>query len=293
MPRYRMSIAYDGTDFHGWQKQRSSPLDPLDAAATTASEVTGPPHLRTVQDVVERAVREAVREPISLIGASRTDAGVHARAQTGAFTTSDTRRTGAPDERLVMAINARLPDDVIVRSCVRTRDDFQPITDCVAKGYRYTIHCGSERPLWDRRYVTHIWHALDEGAMNAAAGLLVGEHDFGAFATTGHGRLTTVRTVLSCAVSRPDSQRVHIEVSATGFLWNMVRIIAGTLVEVGRGRLSEADIREALATGNRRKAGPTLPPQGLCLMWSRYPEDAAPTSHDLDGAGPDLPRAGA
>lgn len=270
MPRYRLSIAYDGTDFHGWQKQHPPSAD---AQPDPETGVVPRSPLRTVQEVVEQAVREAVREPVTLVGASRTDAGVHARAQTAAFTTSDERRTGAPEERLVMAINARLPDDVVVQSCVRTRDDFQPITDCVAKGYRYTIQTGSQRPLWDRRFVTHIWHTLDADAMQAAAPLFVGAHDFAAFATAGHGRESTIRTVLACAVTRPAPERTCIDISATGFLWNMVRIISGTLVEVGRARLSPDDIREALATGNRRKAGSTLPPEGLCLMWGRYPED--------------------
>ena len=270
MPRYRLSIAYDGTDFHGWQKQHPPAPDAIPDPET--GEILRAP-MRTVQEVVEQAVREAVREPITLVGASRTDAGVHARAQTAAFTTSDDRRAGAPEDRLVMAINARLPDDVVVQSCVRTRDDFQPITDCIAKGYRYTIHSGSQRPLWDRRFVTHIWHTLDESAMQAAAPLFIGEHDFAAFATAGHGRESTIRTVLSCAVSRPEPERIRIDISATGFLWNMVRIIAGTLVEVGRGRLTPDDIRAAIESGNRRAAGPTLPPEGLCLMWSRYPED--------------------
>ncbi len=303
MARYRLCIAYDGTDFHGWQRQRppilpipptspirsTSPIKPSDSSTTEAIDappgsgfVAGVPHeigaergegLRTVQGVVERAVREAVRAPITLVGASRTDAGVHARAQTAAFSVSDDRQGGAPDDRLALAINARLPEDVVVRSCVRTREDFAPITDCLAKGYRYALHVSPERPLWDRRFVHHLWRPLEEDAMRDAARLLVGEHDFAAFAAAGHGRETTVRTVLACEVTRPTPQRIHIDVSGTGFLWNMVRIIAGTLVEVGLGRMTGEDIRRALATGDRRSAGPTMPAHGLCLMWGRYPEE--------------------
>ncbi len=270
MARYRLTIAYDGTDFVGWQKQ-----EPPDPNALPDPETGERPRaeLRTVQAVVERAVREAVREPVVLIGASRTDSGVHAWHQTGAFTCADDRR-GAPDDRLLQAINARLPDDVLLRACVRIRDDFDPIGDCIAKGYRYTVHASPERPLWDRRFVYHSWHAPnDTDAMAHAAALFVGTHDFAAFAASGHGRESTVRTVHSCTVARPTPERVEVHIAADGFLWNMVRIIAGTLVEVGRGRLSADDIRAALDTRDRRRAGPTLPPQGLCLMWARYPGD--------------------
>jgi len=270
MARYRLTIAYDGTDFHGWQRQ-----EPPDVTAPVDPETGERPRveMRTVQAVVERAVREAVREPVVVIGASRTDAGVHAWHQTAAFTCSDERR-GAPEERLVYAINSRLPEDVVVRSCVRTHDEFDPITDCVAKGYRYTVHASPDRPLWDRRYVFYSWNTLDEGAMDEAAKVFVGKHDFAAFAAAGHGRESTVRTVLSCEVRRPAPERVEIHIAADGFLWNMVRIVAGTLVEVGRGRMTTGDVEEALRSGDRRKAGPTLPPEGLCLMWGRYPGDS-------------------
>lgn len=318
MVRYRLCIAYDGTDFHGWQRQRlptptspDSPSSPfpsissvtpvpqdssLPSESLTAPEVieaspgagfvTGAEGVRTVQAVVERAVRQAVRAPITLIGASRTDAGVHALAQTAAFSISEEDRQGggAPDERLAQAINARLPEDVLVRSCARAREDFQPITDCLAKGYRYRLHVSPERPLWDRRFVHHFWRPLDEGAMREAARLLVGEHDFAAFAAARHGRLSTVRTVLSCEVTRPAPQRIDFNVSGTGFLWNMVRIIAGTLVEVGLGRMTGENIRRALATGDRRLTGPTMPAKGLCLMWGRYPDD--PPGDIGDGPAP-------
>jgi len=278
MPRYRLTIAYDGTDFHGWQRQEA-PDVPGGAGGDTARE-----GLRTVQDVLERAVRFVVREPITILGASRTDAGVHARAQTAAFTCSD-ERTGPPDERLSDAINSRLPEDALVVDARRTREDFDPISDCVAKGYRYLIHAHRRRPLWDRRFVHHVAHDLDAEAMAGAAGAFVGEHDFAAFAKAGHGRQTTVRTVHGCGVARVNEEVIAIDVSGAGFLHNMVRIMAGTLVEVGRGRLTRADIEGALATGDRRRAGPTLPPTGLCLEWIRYREDA-PDGGPVAGARP-------
>jgi tRNA pseudouridine38-40 synthase len=285
MPRYRLTIAYDGTEFFGWQKQylpaglvppgaeRDAHGHELmhDAGVPIADQPR--PQLRTVALCLERAAYEVLREPVNVLGASRTDSGVHARAQTAAFTTTEDRR-GPADERLAMALNARLPDDIVVRGCQRVDDAFDPITDCLAKGYRYTIHTGIERPLWDRRYVAHIREDLDLDAMRCAAEQLIGEHDFAAFASAGHGRESTVRRIDECRVERApeDPRQIRIDVSGNGFLYNMVRIIAGTLVEAGRGRRTSGDVRSALMTGDRRKAGPTMPPEGLCLRWMRYPD---------------------
>lgn len=285
MPRYKLTIAYDGTDFCGWQKQEP----PIAQAEATGSgshvdptlETTEPGRvaLRTVQAVVERAVREVVREPVLLFGASRTDSGVHARGQVAAFTATDdpamiAKGSGWPlergDEPLRRAINGRLPEDVIVVAAEPVAPDFDPIGHCVAKGYSYTIHASRERPLWDRRYVHQVWEPLDLDAMSAAAAVLVGEHDFAAFAAAGHGRQSSVRSVHALSVSPLTEDRIRIEISGNGFLWNMVRIIAGTLADAGRARLTPDDIREALRTGDRRKAGPTLPASGLCLEWIRY-----------------------
>ncbi len=285
--------------------------------------------LRTVQEEVQRAVREIVREPVIVQGASRTDAGVHARGQVAAFTCSGDELHNAPSasgdggsdgggggsdggprsaggwpvargvDRLVRALNGRLPDDVLIVSAEPVPSGFDPTGGATSKCYTYTIHSSRERPLFDRKYVMRAWEPLDVAAMNDAAGRFVGEHDFASFAALGHGRLTTVRTVHSCRVQAqslmtPESlhagllasattravtpipvcgfepQRVVIEVTGSGFLWNMVRIIAGTLVEVGRGRRCASDIDTILASRDRTKAGVTLPPTGLCLEWIRY-----------------------
>ena len=233
MPRYQLTIAYDGTEFCGWQKQfphsdsvpahmhgfkpddpveweTSTHAPPLPAAPTSLPPVTGAGasarrELRTVQSVVERAVRLVVREPVVVTGASRTDAGVHARGQVAAFSTMESGRgRGWPAERgtlpLMRAVNARLPDDVLVRSVEVVPEDFNPIAGAAAKGYTYSLWCADHRPMWSRRTVMHLWHRMDVGAMRACAAEFVGEHDFAAFAATGHGRLTTVRTVFGCAV---------------------------------------------------------------------------------------------
>ena len=257
MPRYRLLVAYDGTDFHGWQRQ----------------EPPGEAPLRTVQGAIEEAVATVVGAKVPVLGASRTDAGVHAAGQVAAFTAE----TSVPAERLALAINARLPRDVRVLRADAVAPGFDPIADCVSKCYRYTI-AHSDRGLaaasvFGRRTAWSTWHRLDPGAMRAAAAELVGTHDFAAFAQVNHGRESTVRTVFGCAVTAPAQDRVVIEVAGNGFLYNMVRIIAGTLVEAGRGKVLPEDVRRALATGDRAASGPTLPPHGLRLEWVRYPAE--------------------
>ncbi len=309
--RYRLTIAYDGTGFHGWQRQYVPPTysasvieedvvipqlgsdvqgdvepddggRPVDIEDWQDSGVAGNEparaELRTVQSVLQRAVREVVREPVIVSGASRTDAGVHARGQTASFTASDVRR-GATDDRLMQAINARLTPDVMVVSAQRVHDDFNVISDCVRKWYRYSLHTTRERPLWDRRYVHHVYAPLEVDRMQAAADLLVGEHDFAAFAAAGHGRETTIRTVYACQVQRRE-QRVNIDIIGNGFLWNMVRIVAGTLIEVGRGRKTLDVVARALRENDRRLTGQTMPGRGLCLMKGWYPGD---DMSDADG----------
>ncbi len=298
MPRFKLTIAYDGTDFCGWQKQEppagmNIPESKVLTGAREFVEDEGGPGggeqpaearermtLRTVQEVVEQAVRHVVRERIILHGASRTDAGVHARGQVAAFTCSD---AVWPVERgvdkLMRAINSRLPDDVLVSRVEVVGENFNPIGDCIAKGYSYTLHESPHRALWDRRFVRHVWADLDVAKMDEAAKRFVGEHDFAAFAAAGHGRVSTVRTVFECKVesetakqrdSETGERRIRMEISGNGFLWNMVRIIAGTLVEVGRGKMSADDVTAAIASKDRRRAGPTMPPTGLCLEWIKY-----------------------
>lgn len=333
MPRYKLTIAYDGTDFCGWQKQEPfAPPHPGEGDAAHAPDQSGQKWsaaaplptregedrarvaLRTVQHVVEQAVRAVVRENIILLGASRTDSGVHARGQVAAFTcgpyeavpqspdpqaaavTDNTesdqparmhveRSAGWPEsrglDRLVRAINGRLPPDVQVLACELAQPNFNPIGGATSKAYSYLLHISPPppgglalRPLWDRRYVQHVWDDLNVEAMNAAAQHFVGEHDFAAFAAAGHGRLTTVRTVHACTVTElprvAEGRRVRIDISGNGFLWNMVRIITGTLVHVGKGRILPDAIPAIIASRDRTQAGPTFPPTGLCLEWIRY-----------------------
>ncbi|MCA9291899.1 MAG: tRNA pseudouridine(38-40) synthase TruA [Phycisphaerales bacterium] len=255
MPRYKLTIAYDGTDFHGWQMQHDA--------------VKG--ELRTVQLVLQETARHVCRENVRVVGASRTDSGVHAEGQVAAFTIE--RDWELP--RLAAALNSRLPDDLQVRAIELVDERFSPISDAVSKGYRYAIahsrRDGLLPPLFDRHFSYWTPYPLDVDAMHAAAQHLVGEHDFASFTRVNHGRESTVRTVHACTVTAEHDHRCRIEISGSGFLYNMVRIVAGTLVDVGRGRHAPDHVRTILDARSRAAAGSTLPPEGLCLMWIEYP----------------------
>lgn len=218
-----------------------------------------------------------MHEEVEVTGASRTDAGVHARGQVAAFTCQRV----VPLHRLPMALTSALPEDVVVHRAELVHEGFSPISDAVAKGYVYRIAHGKP-PFWpdlfSRREVHRSWIPLDAAAMGAGATELVGEHDFAAFAKAGHGRETTVRRVLRCEVIEEDPHHLRMEIAGTGFLHNMVRIIAGTLVDVGRGRLRPQDVGDVLRSRERLRAGQTLPARGLCLMWIEYPPAPPPAT---------------
>lgn len=249
--RYKLTIAYDGSAFHGWQEQ-------------TGEDQT---HIRTVQQVVRQAIQHVVRQPITLRGASRTDTGVHAIGQVAQF---DAHDVTVPLERMAMAFNSRLPDDVEIRSVEPVHDGFDVIRDVVDKQYRYRIWNRPQRPLGLRHMVHHCWLDLNVSDMADAAQRFVGEHDFAAFTNAGHGRESTIRTVHHCTIDSPTAGEIHLVIRGNGFLYNMIRIIAGTLVEIGRGHWTPDRIDELLASGDRQRSGPTLPPNGLCLEWIRY-----------------------
>lgn len=262
MPRHRVLVAYDGTDFHGWQRQ----------IRPDGSE------LRTVQQALERAVLSAFHENVPVVGASRTDAGVHALGQVAAFTTD----REIDIDRLPVALTGRLPADVQVREAAIVDEDFDPIKGARSKCYRYEFSTGRPPdtwpPLFDRRTVYRAPYELDIEVMNEAGRRLVGTHDVAGLAQKHHGRDNTVRSIFECKVTSPAPSRVRMEIVGSGFLYNMVRIIAGTLLEVGRGRTEPDRIDEILATGNRRLAGQTLPPHGLSLRWIHHGPGDLPES---------------
>jgi tRNA pseudouridine38-40 synthase len=249
MHRYKLTIAYDGTDFHGWQKQEPRGKEPL----------------RTVAGVLTDIIQRTIKQPILLKGSSRTDAGVHARGQVAHFDAA----TRLPVERMPLAFNSRLPPDVEVIKAELVPDDFDAIRDTTSKQYRYRLYNLSQRPLDKRAFVYHCWTELDLDLMNEAASKMLGTHDFLGFSANGGKRLTTVRTIYDCHVER-DGDEVQVVVCGSGFLFNMVRIIAGTLVDVGREHLPPSIIETMIKTKDRRLGGQTLPPHGLWLEWIKY-----------------------
>jgi tRNA pseudouridine38-40 synthase len=244
----KLTLAYDGTDFAGWQIQ---------------------PHERTVQGTVQEILERIAGEPVTLFGSGRTDAGVHALGQVASFDT--TSRHGC--DLFLRAVNAELPKDIAVLSVEEAAPGFHARESATRKRYRYVIHDGGVRDVFARRYAWQLPYGLDDCAMQRAAAVLVGEQDFGSFQGSGSQRETTVRTIFAIEFRRPDGGRpfeLHVEIEASGFLYNMVRIIAGTLAQVGRGVKPESWVRDVLEDCNRSAAGVTAPAQGLFLVAVRY-----------------------
>jgi tRNA pseudouridine38-40 synthase len=240
-----LTILYDGTDFNGWQTQ---------------------PGYRTVQEMLEGAIAALTGEPrIRLNASGRTDAGVHAVGQVANFYTA----AEYPPEVIVKAVNARLPPDVVVTGAVDRPQGFDANKDAKRKLYRYVTHDGPVPIPFLRRYACHVRHHLDAAAMRRASRCLIGRHDFHSFETDWPNRQSSIRTITHLGVSRA-GEYIWIDVEADGFLYNMVRSIAGTLMDVGRGHIPEAAVAEILNAEDRRKAGPTAPPQGLFLMRVTY-----------------------
>jgi tRNA pseudouridine38-40 synthase len=199
-------------------------------------------------------------ETPSLVAASRTDAGVHARGQVVAFNT----RASLPPERWPRAANSVLPPDIVVLAAEEVKPGFDPRREAKTKVYTYSIYNAPLPDVFQRRYSWHVSFPLSPELMREAAGYLLGTHDFRAFSAAGGSARSTVRTVKWCGV-QVDGPVIRIEVAADGFLYKMVRLIVGTLVEVGRGKLAPEKVGEILASGQRGVAGPAAPPHGLCL----------------------------
>lgn len=240
----RLKIAYDGTNFAGWQTQ---------------------PGLPTIQDSIESAVERMTGQRPKLIGSGRTDAGVHAHAQVASFYTT---ARYAPTV-FQNAINAFLPDTIRIIGADEVPQSFHPTLDSISKRYRYRIDNSPVADPLKWQYAHHMATSLDAKMMQVAAVYLVGRHDFAAFQTVGSERLSTVRRVLACEVFRRDSE-VHVEVEADGFLYNMVRAIAGTLILVGSGRWSPERVGTILKSADRKISGPTAPAKGLAMLWVKY-----------------------
>jgi tRNA pseudouridine38-40 synthase len=240
MRKIKLLIQYDGTAYHGWASQ---------------------PQTATVQGTLLDAIEKLTGLRVDLLGSSRTDAGVHAMGQVAAFTID----SPVPTENFARALNNMLPDDIAIIKAVDVPDFFDPISDTQSKIYRYTIYTGSVRSPMNIRYCWHRPGGLNIEAMQKATDKLLGTHDFKSFASAADTRESSVRTILKCDVLGREDW-VTFDVQATGFLYNMVRNIVGTLVEVGRGRWTASDIERILAAADRTQAGPIAPASGLCLM---------------------------
>jgi tRNA pseudouridine38-40 synthase len=246
MRTFKLTLAYDGTNYCGWQIQTSQV---------------------TLQETLERTLTKITGEEIRVAASGRTDAGVHAWGQVVSFAS----QTHLEPPVLHKALNAELPLDMVVRSVAEVDADFHARRSAKRKRYRYVIDDGPERNVFELRYAWQCPVRLDAQAMHLAAQPLVGQHDFSSFETSGSQRETSVRTVFELTVERGQGgDRVTVEIEADGFLYNMVRTIVGTLVEVGRGARTADWPAHVLEARDRKAAGKTAPPQGLFLVGVIY-----------------------
>jgi len=257
--RILLRVAYDGTNYHGWQVQ---------------------PNAKTIEGELNRVLTQLIGEEIQVTGASRTDAGVHALGNVAVFDTA----SKIPAEKFSYALNQRLPEDIVIQSSLQVADDFHPRHCDCCKTYEYDI-LNRTFPLPAYRNTAYFLYGdLDLDAMRRACQAFPGEHDFASFCAAGAQVQTTVRTIYSLEVleqplavtgrgvlsQRSPERLLTIRVRGNGFLYNMVRIIAGTLVEVGRGHIRPEEVEGIIAACDRAKAGPTAPARGLRLVEIKY-----------------------
>jgi tRNA pseudouridine38-40 synthase len=246
----KLLIEYDGTNYQGWQTQRSG---------------------LTIQDIMSKAISGITNGQIKLISASRTDAGVHALGQVAAFVTD----SKLPGDTLKKALNAKLPADIRILDTEELYAEFHPRYRAIKKSYFYLIEKTQKQSVFLHRYTWRIPVTLDFDNMDKASEMLQGEHDFSAFRAAGCGAKTTIRTIYSITLSRHNyldfmqtkiqGDFIKIRIEANAFLRHMVRNIVGTLAEVGKGRIAPETVRDILASGDRKIAGPTAPAKGLFL----------------------------
>lgn len=248
MPRFRLSLEYDGTDFLGWQVQA--------------------PGARTVQGTLESAATLLFGQPVAVTGAGRTDAGVHAEGQVASLAAD----TGLDGREIRKALNAGLPGDLVVLSCRPAADGFDPRRDARSKLYRYQFWNGPERSPLRRRRWYRVPGTLDVDAMGRAARAFEGHHDFASLQSTGSSVRSTARSLSCCKVVAAGGE-IRLFVEGSGFLRHMIRTLAGTLLQVGQGRRTADSMAGLLAAADRASAGPTAPAHGLTLVAVRYPGD--------------------
>ena len=244
MRNIKLTIEYDGKDFNGWQKQ---------------------PNKLNIQGTIEQAIKSITGEDVELNASGRTDAGVHALGQVANFKTN----SQIPIEKFPIAINSKLKKSIVIKKAEEVDERFHSRLSCKKKTYRYIINNSEEGSAIYRNLETHVPQKLDVDSMKEAVKYFEGEHDFKAFKASGTSSKNSVRTIYEAKVYQ-NEEKIYIELTGNGFLYNMVRIIAGTLVEVGIGKIEPKDIPEIIKEGKREKAGKTLPPNGLYLVKVMY-----------------------
>lgn len=244
MRNIKLIIEYDGKGFNGWQKQ---------------------PNKLNIQGEIEKAIGEITGETIELIASGRTDAGVHSLGQTANFKTE----SSIPTEKFAKAINSKLKKSIVIKSAEEVNEKFHSRYSVKSKTYRYIINNSENGTAIYRGLEYHIPMKLDYKKMNEAIQYFIGEHDFKAFKASGTSSKSSVRKILDGKVEK-EGERIIIEITGTGFLYNMVRIISGTLVEVGLGKIKPEEIAEIINSQDRTKAGKTLPAHGLYLLKVEY-----------------------
>jgi tRNA pseudouridine38-40 synthase len=251
MSRIKLVIEYDGSNYHGFQKQDNA---------------------HTIQGEIEKQLLNLCHEEIRVCAAGRTDAGVHARGQVIAFDTV----SSIPSAQWTLALNSFLPDDIRVLSSSEASPNFQPQFHSISKRYAYLLYRRKPGATFYRKYALCNADQLETTAMSQACQYIEGQHDFRAFCASGSSVKTFERTVLFCSIKETDAL-MRLEIEANGFLYNMVRIIMGTLLEIGRKRIAAHEIVDIIKSRDRTKAGPTVPPQGLYLLSVTYPPDSSST----------------
>lgn len=245
MKRIKLVVAYDGTEYCGWQLQ---------------------PNGITIEEVLNREISGLTGEDIRVIGASRTDSGVHALGNVAVFDTE----SPIPPERLSYALNQRMPEDIVIVKSEEVPPDWHPrYQNAITKTYEYHIYNAPVPNPMKRRMAAFVSYPLDIERMREGAAWLVGEHDFVSFCNVRTNTSDTIRTVHEISVDK-NGEEIRIRITGNGFLYNMVRIIAGTLIRVGRGFYAPDKVKEILEAGKRTEAGVTAPPQGLVLVEIRY-----------------------
>ena len=244
LKRIKLVVAYDGTNYRGWQLQKNG---------------------ITIEEVLNKTLSELLGEDIHVTGASRTDSGVHSLGNVAVFDTN----TRIPAEKIAYALNERLPEDITIQDSCEVAPDWHPRKCVSTKTYEYRIY-NSRFPMPTRRLDTYfVYYDIDVDLMRQAAAYLIGEHDFASFCSSGSAAESTVRTIYSCDILK-DGSVITIRISGNGFLYNMVRIIVGTLLEAGLGRMDPADMERIISARNRSAAGPTAPAKGLTMIGIEY-----------------------